>query len=462
RCTRFVPELNDTIVLPGCRGANAVVNRDTAHADGFIVFQFDSGYDPKVDGCSIASTIDGLPVVGRYADGTPVSLATCFAESDHKDGRFFEVRGNRTVLVNSRATPGAGTLWHPFAGCWRGQDPSDPTTTFDCIAIPAGEMQQFPTDVGRDYEADFFATDINLRSQIFRSEMAAFSFNFQTFLIQASCDKDEDDIRNDPECFDPRQPFAVGKCSWVTPQFCTNVKGFFGAAGVLRNTVRAAGSERFGRRTFIWHSGGELVLKYQKRNVFGFSMDFGEDTTKSNWGVEFTWVNEQNFFDNNDFNDNVTKSHVLNLTVSADRPTFINFLNANRTFFINTQWFFQYITNYKSGFTANGPLNVLATFAVFTGYFQDRLNPLFVVVYDFNSGSGGLLPSVTYRFTEAFSVGVGVNFFFGHTELVDMSQRPFAPSGNRTGKIAYKDGVDNLLANFREKDEISLTLRWTF
>jgi hypothetical protein len=323
-------------------------------------------------------------------------------------------------------------------------------------------LVQFDGDVPRDWEADFFSDDINTQSQIFRSEMAAFSYNFQQFLVIASCDQNEDDIVNDPECFNPNTPYAVGKCSWTTPQFCTNVKGFFGAAGVMRSTVRAAGNGRYGRRTFIWHSGGELVLEYQKRNVFGFSMDFGEDATKSNWGVEFTWVDKQNFFNLNDYGNSVTQSDVFNMTVSVDRPTFINFLNANRTFFINSQWFFQYIANYKKGFAADGPLNVLFTVAVFTGYFQDRLNPQFVSVYDFNSKSGGLLPSVTYRFTESFSVGVGLSYFFGHTELVDMPERDFAPASNVVGKDANKIGVDNALSNFRDKDEVWLKLRWTF
>ena len=79
--------------------------------------------------------------------------------------------------------------------------------------------------------------------------------------------------------------------------------------------------------------------------------------------MEFTWVSKQNFFNNNDFEDNVSQSGVLNLTVSVDRPTFINFLNQNRTFFINSQWFFQYITDHKDGFVLNGPVNVLFTIA---------------------------------------------------------------------------------------------------
>jgi len=437
-------------------------------------------------------------VRGYYSDGSLVDLSTCFNDSDSKIGYFFEDTGAAFLqLSNAIPTgetaapgfktvkPGARTLWHPYAGCFgsAGGGKGGPAAALLGVAclitltnaeianltaqglIPNDSshgLQQLPGEEGRDYEGDFFSADINEQSQIFRSEMAAFSWNFQMFLIGASCDKDEDDIANDPECFDPRRPYAVGKCSWSTPQFCTNVKGFFGAAGVLRNTVRAAGNGKYGRRTFLWHSGGELMLKYEKRNVFGFSMDFAEDMTKSNWGVEFTWVSEQNFFNNNDFEDNITKSDVINLTVSVDRPTFINFLNQNRTFFINSQWFFQYMPNYQSGFTANGPLNVLFTVAVFTGYFQDRLEPQFVTVYDFRSRSGALFPSVKYRFTEAFSAGVGLGFFFGRTQRVDMPQRGFAPAGARAGDNAYTNGVDNMLSLLRDKDEVWLKLRWTF
>ena len=97
-----------------------------------------------------------------------------------------------------------------------------------------------------------------------------------------------------------------------------------------------------------------------------------------------------------------------NLTISVDRPTFINFLNQNRTFFFNTQWFFQWINGYERGFYGNGPFNMLATFTVTTGYFQDRLLPGVTFVYDFGSVSGGILPELTYRFTENFSATVGM------------------------------------------------------
>ncbi|MGE4608199.1 MAG: hypothetical protein AAEJ52_15780, partial [Myxococcota bacterium] len=163
---------------------------------------------------------------------------------------------------------------------------------------------------------------------------------------------------------------------------------------------------------------------------------------------------------NNEF-DGTKSVDTLNLTVSVDRPTFINFLNANRTFFFNSQWFFRYVNGHTHG-TGGDEWDVLFTFAVFTGYFQDRLNPSLVTVYDFNSESGGVLTSINYRFTEAFSATMGISFFFGHTELTDMSVNPIGPPSNRAGANAYQDGTNRFIANLRKRDEAWLRLRWTF
>jgi hypothetical protein len=306
--------------------------------------------------------------------------------------------------------------------------------------------------------------------------MAVFSWNFLTFLVIASCDsaRGGDDL-TDPDCFDPR-PAGVDldgnpignaawdpdRCSLAAPQYCRNVKGFLAVAGVQRDTVRAGGTKRFGRTDFSWHSGGQLTLEYARRNVFGVAADFAEDVTKTNWGMEFTWFSDLPFVNNDDFYG-VSDSQILNLTLSVDRPTFINFLNANRTFFINSQWFFQYVPDYQGGgYTSNGPFNVLFTVAVFTGYFQDRLNPNWVFVYDFGSRSGGLLPSLGYRFTENFSITIGLNYFFGRGQFKSMPVRGYAPSQVRAGENAYKDGVENVLSVIRRRDEAYFRLRYTF
>jgi hypothetical protein len=488
-CTRFDPDspfadASGIVKQPGCRGARSIAVNETLNR---VEVEFEPFYTPRQDGCVFAPSIGGRPVVPVVRDpntgDVQVDAAlqaeldqTCFNQKDRL-GNVWDP-DNPTPLVNgdrqtgtdislksyhrvndgarfaSTASPAAaaGTLFHPFGGC--------------VDAGPGlGGAQVFGVDLRflcdfrvRDYEADFLAGN----AQIFRSEMAALSWNFMIFLVLTSCNSvSGGDVLSDGDCFDPARAWEIDRCSYSQPYRCRNVKAFLGLGGVRRNDVRAGGTSRFGRRDFLWHSGGEATLRYARRNVFGFSLDFAEDVTKTNWGMEFTWIGETPFI-NNDSLSNITDSGVLNLTVSVDRPTFINFLNANRTFFMNTQWFFQYILDHEDGFTSQGPFNALFTFAVFTGYYQDRLLPQIVTVYDFRSRSGGFLPTIQYRFNDAFSVTFGVSFFVGRGEYVDMPVTGFAPASNRAGNHAYEDGVDRLLSLIRRRDEAFIRLRWTF
>ena len=319
----------------------------------------------------------------------------------------------------------------------------------------------------------------------FRTELGAVSWNL-LMVVASRSDPRDPNLPNVVE-FSARDPLGLGiviggpnngqirpgvdedridgstpvACGVLAPQLCLNVQGLLSAAGASRKSVRAGGNAVYGRRDFAWHSSGEFLLRYEKRNILGFAFDVAEDRTKTNWGVEMTWVEGQPFLDN-DQPDGVTKSDTFNLTVSVDRPTFINFLNPNRTVFFNSQWFFQYIEGHEDGFVTNGPVNVLATLTALTGYHQDRLMVAFTTVYDFRSQSGGLLPQVTYRFSENFSATVGSNLFFGRVELTDAPIAEVRAGLNRTGNLADKDPVENGLSVLRERDEVFLTLRYTF
>ena len=149
------------------------------------------------------------------------------------------------------------------------------------------------------------------------------------------------------------------------------------------------------------------------------------------------------------------------MTISIDRPTFINFLNANRTFFFNMQTFFQYVDGYRKGFASNGPWNTLVTFTIQTGFFRDRLNPNMTFVYDVRSDSGAWLPSIQYRYTENLSVTFGMAIFSGRMQSRQMAAAPTALA-NRAGSHSGSDFVENGLSVVRERDEVFLKLRYTF
>jgi hypothetical protein len=295
--------------------------------------------------------------------------------------------------------------------------------------------------------------------QPFRTELGAVSWNLLATLVGLSAPPGTEPPAIDE--FDASDPLREGACSFVQPQFCSTVQALYAVAHTTRPTLRAGGNGRYGRVDFDWHVAGSGVLRYEKRNVLGFSMDVAEDVTKSNWGFEGTWI-EDVPFDDNDAPDGLSSVDTFNLTISADRPTFVNFLNANRTLFINTQWFFQYVKGYEKGFPSNGPFNVLMTLTVDTGYFQDRLLPTVTFVYDFGSSSGAILPQLQYRYTENLSVTFGLAGFWGRAEPADPPLAPIGDPPYRTGRHSDKDFVENALSPVRDRDEVFLRVRYTF
>ncbi len=299
--------------------------------------------------------------------------------------------------------------------------------------------------------------------QAFRNELAILSWNALMGLVALSSPEDPMNpaITEFDEMGVAGGALRTDGCSFAVPNLCANVQSIFQVTGAQRNTVSAGGNGRFGRRDWVWHGGRNVALRYEKRNVLGFSMDFAEDRTKSNWGVEFTWQEDLPFADN-DAPDGITDGvDTFNLTVSVDRPTFINFLNANRTFFINSQIFMRYVDGYQKNFQTNGPWTFLGVLVIETGYFDDRLIPRMTFVYDKRSNSGAFIPQFTYKFTADFVANFGLALFAGRMEGRDM---PFSPNllEARVGRFGYKNFVENGLSAVRDRDEVFLRLRYTF
>jgi hypothetical protein len=275
----------------------------------------------------------------------------------------------------------------------------------------------------------------------FHSEMAAVSSNFLKFTALVG--------------------IAEGDtgCSLDDIQTCATVRGLLVLTGSQRPELRAGGNRRFGRQDFQWHGGGELLLFYEKRNILGFSFDFDEEWSKTNWGVEFSWVDDTPYASNTS-RTLLQETDVYNLTVSVDRPTFVNFLNANRTIFFNAQLFVRYLPHYDRSYDTDGPLTALGTLAITTGYFQDRLLPTVVFVHDLTSASGGVIFAVTYRFTESFSATFGLLGFYGDPQK---NRSPLYPAvlPNTMTDFTMRTRFDGLTA-IAERDEAFLTLRYTF
>jgi hypothetical protein len=285
--------------------------------------------------------------------------------------------------------------------------------------------------------------------------MAIVSWNLLMLTVALGAADDPDNRGT----LDRNQPLALGRCSYAQPQFCAFVSGLAGIARNTNSSVRAGGNGRFGRRNFVWATVGDVTLKYEKRNIIGFSTDFAEDITKSSWGVEFTYIDDTLAADGGDY-DELGEIDEYNLTVSVDRPTFINFLNANRTFFINSQIFVSSLQGYDQTMYREGPLTALLLVNANTGYFQDRFLVSAAGVYDFTTASAAFLPSVQYRFTENFSITLGAAVLAGGWTNKERAISQFsATSSVNLNDTIY---VENGISPVRDLDNFFVRLRYTF
>ncbi|NNL68251.1 MAG: hypothetical protein HKP30_18525, partial [Myxococcales bacterium] len=297
----------------------------------------------------------------------------------------------------------------------------------------------------------------------FRSELTAVSYNALLFVAALDVRAQADPMFGSE--IDPRCGFPT-VANPNAPIFCPTIQDFFSVTQTTRPDLRAGGNGQFGRRDFAWAGAGEIILEYDKVNTFGIAVDFSEDVTATNWGMEFTWTASKDFT-NSEVPSLRSDSDVLALTVSVDRPTFIRFLNRERTFFFNMQWFVEYIPDHVGkgpddryrGYAVDGPVTALGVFTFETGYFQDRLQPSATFVYDVGSESGAVVLDVKYRFSSNASVTVGMNHFYGPGGVYTT---PIGLGALGESNQSWRSERYNRLNAVRERDELFVRFRRTF
>ncbi len=418
RCTKAatagsptVRTFSDSYNFKNCWVPNSYFRREVVLPDGSTDFpdedkwyfysMVEEGLDIEPTFTDAAAAVNLKPVQGRTGESFPCHRALSLGTIDQL--------GNRSQCYSSAAALPRGP----------GEFLGDPQT---------GDIGKHP-----------------FTGQQWQNELAALSWNLLMFTTAGDDD------------FDIDKAYEPGLCSYVTPQYCDNIRGLLGLASLQHRRIEAGGNGTYGRREMVWHAGGEVLLKYTKRNVMGIAVDFSEDRSKTNWSLDFTWIDKVPMFDAFS-RSNVRMADQYNLTISVDRPTFINFLNPNHTFFINSQWFVSYLNGWKYGVQSNGPWNVLGTITALTGYFQDRLNAQGTLVYDFKSNSGGVLPQVNYRINQDFSVTFGAAVWFGRDQLTEANVNPIAPNVSPD----YSATTIQSIHNISNRDELFMRIRYTF
>ncbi|MGH8596162.1 MAG: DUF1302 family protein, partial [Gammaproteobacteria bacterium] len=227
--------------------------------------------------------------------------------------------------------------------------------------------------------------------------------------------------------------------------------------------------------------------------LVGGSLDTYVDAIESTFRVEFAHTNGEEFA--NTLKPQLfSESNVIRWVVGWDRPTWIKFLNPDRTFILSAQIFGQHLIDHDLIKLPTGEAgmpdwkdNFIGTFLIQGNYMNDRLTPQFIMAYDVKAQAGAVAPSVNWLITDAWELNVGMNVKLGRTknEFDDArSNNPFPPYTDPTfnplpgsnpatagvGQSALRVGGISPLGIFRSgplgtagsEDEVQLRLRYKF
>ena len=228
-------------------------------------------------------------------------------------------------------------------------------------------------------------------------------------------------------------------------------------------------------------------MHFPRVNLIGGSMDFEWQAAKAAVRVEAAFTNGEEFA--NTLKPQLySKNKVFRSVVGFDRPTFVPFINPNRTTLFSAQLFYQHIFDHEYERGQFGPVgmpdwenNVIATLLMKAFLVNDRVSPQLITAYDVQARALVTSPQVDWIVTDKFKISFGGNFKLRNGDerwkFDDCrSCNPFAPFtapfGDADPTTAYSRGLGGLepLGRFRagpigaawKENEIFLTARYQF
>ena len=234
--------------------------------------------------------------------------------------------------------------------------------------------------------------------------------------------------------------------------------------------------------------------------LIGTSADFYIDPIKSAIRVELAFTNGEEFADTSKPRL-FSQSNVIRWVVGWDRPTYIRFLNPNRTFLLSAQVFGQHILNHeyfaspisgaKIGFM-DWEYNFIGTFLFQGFYMNDRLQPRLIQAYDIRAQAYVVSPGIDWLINNNWRLTVAANLKFGRgRNVVDDGRTangfapftctvqnaagaaaagaPCAPGVGANSSIGSRTGFEPLgrfrsgpIGMAQHEDELQLLLRYRF
>lgn len=156
-------------------------------------------------------------------------------------------------------------------------------------------------------------------------------------------------------------------------------------------------------------------IHYPRVNLIGGSMDFQIEAAKAAVRIEAALTDGEEF-PNTKREHLYSKNNVFRSVIGIDRPTFIRWINPNRTTLFSGQLFYQHIFQHEYEQGPLGPVgmpdwkdNVIGTLLIKAFLMNDRVSPQLILARDFRAHAWVAAPQVEWLFSDKLKLVVGAN-----------------------------------------------------
>ncbi len=228
-------------------------------------------------------------------------------------------------------------------------------------------------------------------------------------------------------------------------------------------------------------TGGHVKQSYKQSHIPGLSFDYFESYTGVVFRVESSWTLDELVM-NTRKADWADTSNVMRWSIGLDRPTWIKWLNKDRTFFLSMQmfdtWYMDHEGDKHTGYL-NDEHNFITTFFYIANYLRDTLKPVGFAVWEESSNSFVAGQSLEWFIDNHWSIKGGFNLIWGgtnnfthdagpyHAYIVPDATNSVASDGSAwVRRHPYQEGPLGLahegLGSMRDNDELFFQLKYQF
>ncbi|MBM4227814.1 MAG: hypothetical protein FJ164_08725 [Gammaproteobacteria bacterium] len=219
--------------------------------------------------------------------------------------------------------------------------------------------------------------------------------------------------------------------------------------------------------------GGQTDIQYQRSQTLGLSFDYFESFTGTVFRVESS-VTIDELVNNTRKANWVDESEVMRWSIGIDRPTWIKWLNKDRTFFLSTQlfdtWYLDHEGDKHTGYYTDEH-NFIWTFFFIGNYMRDRVTPLGFLVWEEASNSWVAGFNTEWKIDNHWSVKGGLHTIWGGNENFRHDSGPFSTFvvpfgangvGNNYAQHSVFGAAHEGIGALRANDELFFQVKYQF